>query len=280
MYSLLKTWFGSSPATRQRQIRNPNSEIRKKPEARNPNRVRGLVSVFGFRISFGLRISDFGFSLISPAALTLRSNRLPLRVWPAALVTIYVLHGLAGDLCAQSGKLQCRVQAETPFGPSRPVYRAYLSLGTNEFAFLVPEGCRVDTDKHPGQARIAHTSRQFDLTFAVVEPHPANAAEPDPEVCRQKALAGRPGAQIIEEFSRGVINRTGPGFDVQFSSDRGLALCQRVLYVLHPAGLLEFSCVSSTQSKEAAWAEFNTFLATFSAKENGKHEISPLSDKL
>lgn len=207
-------------------------------------------------------------------------NRLPFRFWLVALGIALILHGLAGDLCAQSGKLQCRVQTETPFGPSRPVYRAYLSLGTNEFAFLVPDGCRVDMDRHPGQARVEHTSRQFEITFAVVEANPAKAAEPDLEACRQKALAGRPGAQIIEEFTRGAVNRTGPGFDLQFSSDRGPALCQRVLYVLHPAGLLEFSCVTTPQSKEAAWAEFNMFLATFSARENGKLEITPLSDKL
>lgn len=207
-------------------------------------------------------------------------NRLSLRFWPAALGTALVLHGLAGDLCAQSGKLQCRVETETPFGPSSPVFRAYLSLGTNEFAFLVPDGCRVDTDKHPGQARMEHASRQFEITFAVAEANPAKAAEPDLEACRQKALAGRPGAQIIEEFTRGAVNRTGPAFDLRFSTDRGLALYQRIVYVLHPAGLLEFSCVTTPQSKETAWSEFNAFLATFSARENGKLEISPLSDKL
>jgi DNA-binding beta-propeller fold protein YncE len=45
------------------QIRNPKSEIRRKSEDRNPNRIKHAVafSELGFRASFGLEISDFGF---------------------------------------------------------------------------------------------------------------------------------------------------------------------------------------------------------------------------
>jgi hypothetical protein len=46
------------------ETRRPKSEIRKKPEARNPNDNHAgnefSDSGFGFRISFGLRISEFG----------------------------------------------------------------------------------------------------------------------------------------------------------------------------------------------------------------------------
>src|SRR5437867_1975377 len=48
------------------EIRNPNSEARKKPEFRNPKaRISdGLrSSAFGFRISFGFRASEFGFQV-------------------------------------------------------------------------------------------------------------------------------------------------------------------------------------------------------------------------
>ena len=53
--------------------RNPKSEIRKKPEARNPNGQAAPISPvfpilpevrrFGFRISGFFRISDFGFRI-------------------------------------------------------------------------------------------------------------------------------------------------------------------------------------------------------------------------
>jgi hypothetical protein len=56
------------------EIRNPKSEIRKKSEVRHPSAWasdrqhvlcvspgRRIVSGFAFRISFGFRISDFGF---------------------------------------------------------------------------------------------------------------------------------------------------------------------------------------------------------------------------
>src|ERR1044071_3108581 len=76
-----------SGCKRERQIRNPKSEIRKKSEARNPKlrAVRNCIatlcsqislstglthnshnrhSSFGFRISFGFRMSVFGFLLL------------------------------------------------------------------------------------------------------------------------------------------------------------------------------------------------------------------------
>jgi len=45
-----------------REIRNPQSAIRNKPEARNP-KGDGPKQFFGFRISDFLRISDFGFRI-------------------------------------------------------------------------------------------------------------------------------------------------------------------------------------------------------------------------
>ena len=46
------------------EIRNPKSEIRKKPEARNPKGPAGRWnSAFGLRISAFFRISDLGFRI-------------------------------------------------------------------------------------------------------------------------------------------------------------------------------------------------------------------------
>src|SRR5204863_8586454 len=50
-----KTWL---------EIRNPKSEIRKKPEIRNPKDLpRAADAAFGLRSSFGFQISDFRFHL-------------------------------------------------------------------------------------------------------------------------------------------------------------------------------------------------------------------------
>src|SRR5439155_27157227 len=52
-----------------RQFRNPRAEIRKKSEVRMSNASHAERSLrfsgFGFRISFGLRISGFGLLLVS-----------------------------------------------------------------------------------------------------------------------------------------------------------------------------------------------------------------------
>jgi hypothetical protein len=45
------------------KIRNPKAEVRKKPEGRGQQQVRYRIqfSEFVIRISFGFRISNFGF---------------------------------------------------------------------------------------------------------------------------------------------------------------------------------------------------------------------------
>jgi flagella basal body P-ring formation protein FlgA len=47
-----------------KEIRNPKSEIRKKPEGRSPKGAPIRISDFGFRPSFGFRISDFGLQVL------------------------------------------------------------------------------------------------------------------------------------------------------------------------------------------------------------------------
>src|SRR6266511_3310869 len=53
------------------QARNPNPETRNKPEIRipNPERYSRAVSDFGLRLSFGFRISGFGFPVHGFSAL-------------------------------------------------------------------------------------------------------------------------------------------------------------------------------------------------------------------
>src|SRR5207245_4819895 len=55
-----KPHVDTNPITYRVEIRRPKSEGRRKPQVRNPNAIPGFRE-FGFRISFGFRVSDFGF---------------------------------------------------------------------------------------------------------------------------------------------------------------------------------------------------------------------------
>jgi len=95
--------MGDSVARGERmgEIRNPRAETRRKVEIRNPKGgcralVAGIVghSSFGFRVSFGPRVSDFGFSAPNPRRNLLARNCLSGGGCSSPAEGAAVLHGL------------------------------------------------------------------------------------------------------------------------------------------------------------------------------------------
>jgi hypothetical protein len=73
------------------KIRSPKSEIRKKPETRNPNGHPGaenISSVFGFRISFGIRYSVFGIHFGLHSSFFLLNRITPIMATSSSTETI------------------------------------------------------------------------------------------------------------------------------------------------------------------------------------------------
>ena len=180
---------------------------------------------------------------------------------------------------AESTPLSVEVKHEA--GPGLlPANRAYVTAGTNKFAFLLPDGFRLDQSD---PCRVALVSSDFAclLTLRIIGALPPGAEGPDAGACRKQVLTEHPGAKILEEFSRSAANRSGPAFDFRWSASTKLERHALAAFIPSQAGILEFRLVSSLEKFEASRAAFNSLLLTFRASDaNGRLSIVPLSDRL
>jgi hypothetical protein len=190
--------------------------------------------------------------------------------------------GYGGELPAQAPvsqtPLQISIANEAP--GRQPVFRAYLTSGTNKFAFLVPGGFVMDANTTAGNA-ISLINGDYNcwLTVRLLGQSPDVAAAPDPETCRQWLLSRHPGAKILEEFSLTAADRSGPAFNAQWETSGGSLQSARVAFIPSAAGILEFSLLAGADKLPRHIASLNTVLVSFRASVNGKLEVPPLSDK-
>ena len=186
----------------------------------------------------------------------------------------------AGDWAAApvySPPLQVSVVYE-PVPNMPPVPRAYVTTGTNQFAFLVPEGFRVDAS-NPETILLIKTDYSCFLTFRIVGPATAGTTDLKPDSCRELLSNRFPGAKIADVFSLAAANHGGPAFNLQWTNASGVAQSARVAFIPSAAGLLEFSLVASPGRFPAGQPPFNSLLLTFRTNEGGKLEIIPPSNK-
>jgi hypothetical protein len=159
-----------------------------------------------------------------------------------------------------------------------PAFRAYLTAGTNKFAFLVPAGFRMDISGEDGFSLVSADYRCW-LTFRIAGPVPPGAKELKPGACRELLLIRRPGAKILEEFSLAAAGQRGPAFSLQWKGPSGVSQSARAVFIPSPAGVLEFGVFASPDNLPKFHGSFNTLLNTFCIGVGGKLEISPLSSK-
>jgi hypothetical protein len=161
----------------------------------------------------------------------------------------------------------------------RSISRAYLRCGTNQFAFLVPPGFRLDASDG---TKVVLTSPDYGtlITLQLREPLSATTAAETKEMCRQSLIEQYPNASISLEFSRAVDGLSGPAFDLSRRIAGGAVELVRAVFIPSPAGVLEFKLVCSPARFRKASYRFNSLLLSFRAGHDGKLEIVPLSSKL
>lgn len=164
-------------------------------------------------------------------------------------------------------------------GPGQiPTSRAYITAGTNTFAFLIPDeykmSCsdaqKVTLMKGDGSALIS-----VRVIGSVAEAKPFDGA-----AARQLLTEEHPDATITTEFGMTAANVSGPAFEIVWGSGV-LARASRVGFVPLRAGVVEFSLDASPKSLGPSLGDLNYLVLTFRASdESGKLEATPLSDKL
>lgn len=160
-----------------------------------------------------------------------------------------------------------------------PTRCATLSIGTNQFAFLLPLNSQLESSD---QSRVVVASRDHSRTFTISINSfiPAGVAPPDPEACHASLATEFPGSTIQSESGTYVANQSGWVFDVRWNASTNNVRVARVAYVPSLAGVLEFSMVSSLAKSVEANADFNFMMLSFRASgPDGKIVFPSLSSK-
>jgi hypothetical protein len=161
-----------------------------------------------------------------------------------------------------------------------PANFAYVTLGTNKFGFVMPDGYRLETQDRQ-KVTLVSADLNCLLTFRVVETEPARDTEPDAAYYRDLLLSRHPGGKITDEFSLAAVSRRGPAFDLRWNAAGTVPRLERALFISCDAGLLEFSLVSSLEKFEAGRQALRAFLITFrTAEPDGRLNMPVLSDRL
>lgn len=163
-------------------------------------------------------------------------------------------------------------------------YRAVATLGTNQFAFIVPKGYLIRLDEAARQLRAVEREDKCAITVRLFDT-PTNAVdkatgELKPAVLRELLLARHPDARIIEEHSLTAGGSPGPAFDFGWRNAGGFPLQSRLAFIPTPAGIMEFHLLTSAADKEEFTHALNSLMLTFRFGEKGRIELPEMSNKL
>lgn len=165
-------------------------------------------------------------------------------------------------------------------GPGQiPTSRAYITAGTNKFAFLVPGEFKLtgsDAQKlilMKGDGSCLISVRVIGLTATSEKPFDSAAAQ-------ELIHVEHPDATITTEFGMSAANRSGPAFEILWGAG-ALARASRVGFIPIRTSVIEFSVDASPNNLGPSLGDLNYVVLTFRASdENGKLEATPLSENL
>ena len=153
------------------------------------------------------------------------------------------------------------------------VRRVFITSGTNEFLFVVPQGLRMDTN--PDKLTLVATDSSYFLTFRVLRPAVPEANTSNLGSARRYVSDLFPQARILEEFFKTAAGRNGPAFDIRLKAAGGMERALCVVLVPSEAGVLEFTLNADLSKSAEAKAAFHSLLRTFRSNERGKLEVTP-----
>jgi hypothetical protein len=165
-------------------------------------------------------------------------------------------------------------------GPGQiPTSRAYITAGTNKFAFLVPDEYKL-TCSDPQKVTLLKRDGTCLISVRVIGALAGAGKAFDGAAARALIAEEHPDAIITSEFGMSAANATGPAFETQWEF-RGVTRGSRVGFVPLRAAVLEFSVDASPNKLGPSLGDLNYVVLTFRASdEAGKLEATPLSDKL
>jgi hypothetical protein len=183
----------------------------------------------------------------------------------------------AGDAQPDIIPLQASLVPE-PVQLADPVYRAYVQAGSNQFAFLVPNGFWLRGDPAQGRLMLDNKEGNCTITFAVIDSRPA--ADLGTDYYRELVLKRHPSGTIVQESGGSAAGASGPAFDVQWKTGGDLVQIQRVIFIPTSAGVLEFTATTTRSNFAGLQNHLNLVLMTFRYSTKGRLEIVHIANKL
>ncbi len=160
-----------------------------------------------------------------------------------------------------------------------PVLRVYVKVGTNQFAFLVPPGFRMNDST---QERVSLVNEDYTcfLTLRLAGMLPPEGRELNPDTWKDRALATRPGAGVKADLSVVAGGLRGPAFDFEWMGRGSVFRSERVAFIPTESWVVELSLLANSDKFSCGINGYNDWLLNFRASEAGKLEIAHLSDRL
>ncbi len=158
------------------------------------------------------------------------------------------------------------------------VQHVFLSFGTNECSFILPEFFHVESSTAD---KLVIINQGYDclMTVRLVEPATAERRAPDLDACRRILLNRYAYAKISEEYERSVANHSGPAFDFTWQNSAGGRESGRMIFVRTAAGILEFTLLTATDKFAPGEHAFSSVVLTFRTNENGVLEVVRIAER-
>jgi hypothetical protein len=188
-------------------------------------------------------------------------------------LTLCLITSLAGtvqaNLVPDTEPLTVTIQRE-PVDTVEPIYRAYMSVRNDKFAFLVPDNFRLAGDPAHGRFQLENTAAGSLITFTFLHSPGSDSAETGRAVYKEMLASRYVNGKFLGEFTRPAGGNTGLGFEVQWASAAGLVQSTRAVYLPTVAGLLEVTITTSVKDAKTGEANLDEVLRSFAASINGK----------
>jgi len=162
------------------------------------------------------------------------------------------------------------------FGQSQ-IHRAYFTIGTNHYAFMVPSGFQMNASD-PEKIVLSDADYTCFISIRNAGRLPAEAQDSPENYFRNLATVRFPNGTISDEISEFAANHGGPGFDLQWTNSSGAAQAARIAFIPTATSVLEFSVLCTSNKFNDGQLYLKVLLASFRSDEGGKLEINHLPD--
>jgi hypothetical protein len=164
---------------------------------------------------------------------------------------------------------------------SEQVRRVKITIGTNEFAFVVPRGLNLRVDaSQPGKLTISSLDSSYFVTVRLLRGTSQVSGEVDlTSAFRNIVLAQYEGASGLEESTLNADGNTGPAFEAEWYAAGKLRRIIRVAFIPTQVGTMEFSLVTDPLKSSEAKTALSALMMTLRSNKDGKIENLALTDK-